>query len=141
MDYKKSFEELEKVLFELIEENKKIPIVVEGDKDVFSLRKLGVTGKIITTNSGLSIIDFCDRIANDYKMIILLTDWDRKGGFLCHTIERNLKGRVKCNLYYRELFATKAMTKTVEGLYSWVMSIKEKIDFNNKSFPKFEGVW
>jgi 5S rRNA maturation endonuclease (ribonuclease M5) len=136
MDYKKSFDELEKVLFELIEENKKIPIVVEGDKDVFSLRKLGVTGEIITTNSGLSIIDFCDKIAKDYKEIILLTDWDRKGGFICYTIQRNLQGRVKCNLYYRELFAIKAMTKTVEGLYSWFNTIKEKIEFNNKNFLK-----
>ncbi len=136
MDYKKSFEELEKVLFELIEENKKIPIIVEGDKDIFSLRKLGVTGEIITTNSGLSIIDFCDKIAKDYKEIILLTDWDRKGGFICNTILRNLQGRVKCNLYYRERFAVKAMTKTVEGLYSWFNTIKEKIEFNNKNFLK-----
>ena len=136
MDYKKSFEELEKALFELVEENKKIPIVVEGEKDIYSLRKLGVTGEIITVNSGISIIDFCDKIAKDYKEIILLTDWDRKGGFICRTIERNLEGRVKCNLYYRELFAKKAMTKTVEGLYSWFKSIKEKIEFNNKSFSK-----
>jgi 5S rRNA maturation endonuclease (ribonuclease M5) len=132
MDYKKNFQELEKGLFELIEENKKVPIVVEGDKDVFSLRKLGIIGEIITVNSGLSIIDFCDKIANKYKEIILLTDWDRKGGYICHTIERNLEGRVKCNLYYRELFAIKAMTKTVEGLYSWFTSIEQKINFNNK---------
>ena len=136
MDYKKNFQEIEKGLFELIEENKKVPIVVEGDKDVFSLRKLGIIGEIITVNSGLSIIDFCDKIANKYKEIILLTDWDRKGGYICHTIERNLEGRVKCNLYYRELFATKAMTKTVEGLYSWFMSIEQKINLNNKHVSK-----
>jgi 2,5-diamino-6-(ribosylamino)-4(3H)-pyrimidinone 5'-phosphate reductase len=134
MEFKKSFEEIKKALSELMEENKKTPIVVEGDKDVFSLRKLGITGEIITTNSGLSIIDFCDKIANNYREIILLTDWDKKGGFICHTIERNLEGRVKCNLYYRELFATKAMTKTVEGLYSWFTSIEQKIDYDNKSF-------
>ena len=133
MDYKKNFQELEKGLLELIEENKKVPIVVEGDKDVFSLRKLGIAGEIITINSGFSIIDFCDKIANKYKEIILLTDWDRKGGYICHTIERNLEGRVKCNLYYRELFATKAMTKTVEGLYSWFISIEQKINFNKKN--------
>ena len=78
MDYKTSHQEFEKGLFELIEENKKIPIIVEGDKDVFSLRKLGISGQIITINSGLSIIDFCDKIANKYKEIILLTDWDKK---------------------------------------------------------------
>ena len=52
MDYKKNFQELEKGLLKLIEENKKVPIVVEGDKDVFSLRKLGIAGEIITINSG-----------------------------------------------------------------------------------------
>ena len=134
MDYKISLQEFEKGLFELIEENKKIPIIVEGDKDVFSLRKLGIIGQIITINSGLSIIDFCDKIANKYKEIILLTDWDRKGGYICHMIVRNLEGRVKCNLYYREIFATKSMTKTVEGLYSWFKSIEQKIDLNNKRY-------
>ena len=134
MDYKKSSEELEKALFELIEENKKKPVIVEGDKDVFSLRKLGVTGEIITINSGLSIIDFCDKIAEDYKEIIILTDWDRKGGFICNTIQRNLQGRVKCNMYYREFFALKTLIKNVEGLYSWFNTIKEKVEFNNKNF-------
>ncbi len=33
MDYKKSFEDLEKALSELREENKSIPIIVEGEKD------------------------------------------------------------------------------------------------------------
>lgn len=127
MDYKKNLQDLEKGMSELIEENKKVPIIVEGDKDVFSLRKLGIRGEIITFNSGLSIIDFCDKLVKKYKEVIILTDWDRKGGFICHTIEKNLEGRVKCNLYYRELFATKTMTKTVEGLYSWFNSIKEKI--------------
>ena len=126
MDYKKNLQDLEKGMNELIEENKKVPVIVEGDKDVFSLRKLGVIGEIIIFNSGLSIIDFCDKLAKKYKEVIILTDWDRKGGFICHTIEKNLEGRVKCNLYYRELFATKTMTKTVEGLYSWLNSIKEK---------------
>ncbi len=136
MSYIKIYEDLEKILFELIEENSKIPIVVEGDKDVFSLRKLGITGEIITINSGLSIIDFCDKIAKDYKEIILLTDWDRKGGYICRIIQKNLEGRAKCNLYFRGLFAIKTMTKTVEGLYSWFNTIKEKIEFNNKNFLK-----
>ena len=61
-----------------------------------------------------------------YREIIILTDWDRKGGFLCHTIMRNLEGRVKCNTHYREIFAKNTMTKTVEGLPSWIQTINEK---------------
>ena len=136
MDYKKSFDELEKALSELIEENKNIPIVVEGEKDIASLRKLGISGEIIIMNSGHSIIDFCDHIADKYNEIILLTDWDRKGGFLYHTIERNLEGRVKCNGYYREVFAKNATIKTVEGLASYMKNMREKIVFNIRNVDK-----
>ena len=126
MDFYNLIEDIEKIIIALKEENINIPIIVEGEKDVEALRKFGINGIIITINSGISIIDFCDKIARKYNDIIILTDWDRKGGFICHTIEKNLEGRVKCNLYYRELLATKTLTKTVEGLYSWFNSIKEK---------------
>jgi len=127
MDYKKSLEEIEKALIELREENKKIPVIVEGEKDIEALKKLGVTGLIISLNSGSSLINFCDKIAREHKNIIILTDWDKKGGFLCSTIKRNLQGRVFCNTYYREVFAKCSMIKTVEGLPSWFMTMNEKI--------------
>ena len=126
MDYKKSLEEFEKALIELQEENKEVPVIVEGEKDIEALKKLGVTGLIISLNSGSSLIDFCDKIAREFKEIIILTDWDRKGGFLCSTIKRNLQGRVICNIYYREIFAKCSMTKTVESLPSWFMTMNEK---------------
>ncbi len=127
MDYKKSMETLEKTLDELCKENKTVPIIVEGDKDIEALRKLGVNGEIIQVNSGKSLIDFCDQIAQQYSEIIILTDWDRKGGYLCYTITRNLEGRVNCNTYYREVFAKNAMIRTLEGLPSWILTMKEKI--------------
>jgi len=126
MDYNKSLDDVQKALSELIEENKKIPVIVEGEKDIEALRKLGLTGEIITVNSGLTLIDFCDKIAQKYDEIIILTDWDRKGGFIGHTIQRNLNGRVKCNTHYRELFAKDTMIKTVEGLPSWIKTMNEK---------------
>ena len=127
MNYEKTLENLEKALSELIDENRNIPIVVEGDKDIRALRKLGVNGIIISVNTGVSLTDFCDILAQGYKNIIILTDWDRKGGYLCHTIMKNLEGRVKCNTYYREVFAKNSMIRTVEGLPSWIETMKEKI--------------
>lgn len=128
MDYKKSLEDLEKALSELREENKIIPIIVEGEKDIDALRKLEINGVIVSVNSGISITDFCDKLAAKYKDLIILTDWDRRGGYLCHTIKKNLAGRVKCNLYYREIFAKNSMVKTIEGLPSWIKTIKDKIE-------------
>ena len=128
MDYKKSFEEVEKALNELQEENKVIPILVEGDKDIEALRKLEINGEILVINAGMSISNLCDKIAQDYKDIILLTDWDRKGGFLCHTIRKNLEGRVNCNTRYRKVFAKNTMIRTVEGLPSWIETMKRKLN-------------
>jgi 5S rRNA maturation endonuclease (ribonuclease M5) len=127
MDYKKTLEDIEKALYELIEDNKKIPIIVEGEKDIEALRKLDIKGNIISLNKGVSITDFCDQLADSYDEIIILTDWDRRGGYLCHTIRKNLEGRVNCNIYYRSLFAKNSMIRTLEGLPSWIETIKEKI--------------
>ena len=127
MDYKKSLETLEKILSELQEENKKTPIIVEGDKDILALRKLDINGIIISVNAGVSLTDFCDKIADNYKKIIILTDWDRRGGYLCHTIKKNLEGRINCNIYYREIFAKNSMIRTIEGLPSWIKTMTEKI--------------
>jgi len=127
MDYEKSLEDLEKALFDLREENKTVPVIVEGDKDIEALRKLNVTGEIIRFNVGLSIPDFCDMIFQKYKNIILLTDWDKKGGYLCSTIKKNLESRVGCNTKYREIFAKRSMIRTLEGLPSWIETIRKKI--------------
>jgi 5S rRNA maturation endonuclease (ribonuclease M5) len=130
MDYKKSFEDLKKALSELREENIKIPIIVEGEKDKEALQKLELTGTIISVNAGISLTDFCDRLAGKYKEIILLTDWDRRGGYLNHTIIKNLEGRVNCNTRYREILAKNAMIRTIEGLPSWISTMKKKINKN-----------
>lgn len=128
MDYKKSLEDLEVIISEFIEENKSTPIVVEGDKDIEALRRLGFIGTIISVNRGVNLSTFCDRISNDFVSIIILTDWDRRGGHLCHTIKKNLEGRVKCNIKYRELLAKNTKIQTVESLPSWIITIKEKIE-------------
>ena len=126
MDVKRSIEDLELVISYLIEENKRVPIIVEGEKDADALRRLGVVGKIIVINRGVSLIVFSDNIARKYSEVIILTDWDRKGGFLCHKIKRNLEGRVSCNTYFREFFAKNSMVRTIEGLPSWLKTVKEK---------------
>jgi len=125
MELNKSIENVKKAIIELREENIKIPIIVEGDKDVIALHHLDINGIIITVNSGISLTNFCDKLTK-YKEIIILTDWDRKGGYLAHTIRKNLEGRVICNLYYRELFAKNTMIKTVEGLPSWIKTMNGK---------------
>ena len=117
MDYEQTLEELEKELAELQEENKTVPIIVEGEKDTAAIR----------FNKGHSIADFCDIIAQKYQNIILLTDWDWRGSRLCYSLKKHLENRVHCNLNYREKFAKRCSCRQVEGLPSWIETLKNKI--------------
>jgi 5S rRNA maturation endonuclease (ribonuclease M5) len=128
MDYEQTLEELEEALTELREENETVPIIVEGDKDIAALRKLEVGGEIIRFNKGRSIPDFCDIIAQKNQHIILLTDWDWRGNRLCHSIKKNLENRVNCSLRYRDVFRKRCICRTVEGLPSWLETLKNKIN-------------
>ena len=127
MDDQEVFEELEELLTELREENKTIPIIVEGEKDIAALRKLELIGEILRFNTGQSISDFCDTIAQKHRKIILLTDWDWRGGRLGSTIKKHLENRVECNMRYRQMFAKHCMCRTVEGIPSWLQTLQKKI--------------
>lgn len=127
MNPKETLEEIEEIITELQEENKTVPILVEGEKDAIALRLLGMTGEIIQFNRGLSIPDFCEIIAQNYKKCILLTDWDKKGGRLCLLIKKQLENRMQCNLRYRERIAKRSVVRTVEGLPSWIATLRTKV--------------
>ncbi|HDN74021.1 hypothetical protein B6U96_11285 [Archaeoglobales archaeon ex4484_92] len=110
-------------LFEVLEELKERArngwvIVVEGEKDVASLRKLGVAGEILTF-SGYSAT--ADRVGK--RKTIILTDYDERG----REIERGLSkallsyGNVADVEIKRKIFCKikKEVTK-VEELYGFV---------------------
>jgi 5S rRNA maturation endonuclease (ribonuclease M5) len=127
MDEKKSLEEIEKTLAELQEENTTVPIIVEGEKDSIALRSLGLPGEIIRFNTGQSVSDFCDKITQHYRKIIILTDWDWRGGRLCQQIKKHLEYRIEVNLRYRSVFAHRCPCRTVEGLPSWIVTLRKKM--------------
>jgi 5S rRNA maturation endonuclease (ribonuclease M5) len=128
MNYEKSLNDLEKILIDLRDKNIEIPILVEGDKDIEALKSLNISGVILSLNKGMSLTDFCDLISKKYDEIIILTDWDKKGGQLCYKLKNNLTGRVNCHIDYRKKIAQKASIKTVEGLPSWIETLRKKIN-------------
>ena len=96
-------ERLKEVLQALYEANKQIPIVVEGRRDAAALRRLGLTGIIITLHSGKAIYDFCEDIAGRYDRIILLMDWDENGDRLFGMLVKNLRGHCEEFSSFREI--------------------------------------
>ncbi len=79
MNIRKKFENLTELLTELQNDNLRIPIIVEGEMDEVALRSLGLKGKIVRLHSGKSILNLCEDLSKDYDLLILLTDWDKRG--------------------------------------------------------------
>ena len=133
MNLNEAIDEVEHAIEELREKNKLIPIIVEGKKDKKTLERLGINGPIIIYNKGKSLTDFCDWVASVHQEVIILTDWDTKGGMLCHRMMELFEGRVRYDTLFRERFAKYTMIKIVEGLYSWIQTMKRHIKDNTKA--------
>lgn len=70
-----------KVLEKYRAKNLRVPIIVEGRNDVNMLRRLDFRGgEIITMNSGNSLVAFTEEVAKEFREVIILTDFDRRGG-------------------------------------------------------------
>ncbi len=77
---------MEKLLERLADENADTPIIVEGKNDREALRRLGIGGEVFVVNGRHTLFQMCEDISREHKRVILLTDWDRKGGQICHTL-------------------------------------------------------
>jgi 5S rRNA maturation endonuclease (ribonuclease M5) len=107
-------------------------IIVEGKKDVESLRELGIEGPIISAKTGgKSRTDLISDIEESgVREVILLFDFDRRGKEWTGTMKRRLESiRVKADLtFWKELlrFAGREL-KDVEGLTAYIQTLKEKL--------------
>lgn len=108
-----------------------IPIIVEGRKDVESLRALGVKGRIISAKTGGKV--FFDIISEveetEAKEVILLLDFDRRGRELTRNLKQYLeKTGTKPNIQLWRALSSILGTevKDVEGLASYMETLKRK---------------
>ncbi|WP_440953454.1 toprim domain-containing protein [Methanococcoides sp. FTZ1] len=126
--YQKKLEMMEDLLNELHEcSNKGDIIVVEGKRDVISLRKLGFHGDIeLATHRPLT--ELTSKIVDSGKKAIILTDWDRRGDILASKISEDLRYfDVDVDVYVRERLSSmvKKEIKDVESLYSYVVKLRK----------------
>ncbi|MDI6707555.1 MAG: hypothetical protein QME47_00445 [Candidatus Thermoplasmatota archaeon] len=122
-------EELEALLENLMTLNISVPVVVEGRKDELALRALGLEGEIIKI-APLPLPTFCERIAQQCSEVLILTDWDRKGGILCRQLKNFLEvNGVKYNDKIREKLVkyVRKEIKDVEGLVAFLNNIRSRV--------------
>ena len=65
-------------------------IVVEGRRDVESLRLLGIKGEIRLA-SQQPLLEFTEKLSKSGKEIVVLTDWDKRGGIMARKITDDLQ--------------------------------------------------
>jgi 2,5-diamino-6-(ribosylamino)-4(3H)-pyrimidinone 5'-phosphate reductase len=126
-------ERLQRLLEKLASEaSKGIPIVVEGQKDVASLKQLNVNGDFVSSKtSGKSFLDILAEIERrKVKEVILLLDFDRRGVEWTHRLKQHLeKTRIKPNLtFWNELYGLVGRDlKDIEGLPAYLETLNKKI--------------
>jgi 5S rRNA maturation endonuclease (ribonuclease M5) len=91
VDYSDQIRQLELLITQLIEVNREIPVIVEGDQDVRCLRALGFKGAILKVHAGKTFYEFCQDLSAQYHRVVLLTDWDRKGQQIHEQLVRDLE--------------------------------------------------
>ncbi len=104
-------------------------IIVEGRKDVESLRSLGIRGDI-KLSSQQPLIDITEQLSRCGKVIVILTDWDRKGGMVARKIIDYLQvyGIIP-NSYIRGRigFLVKKRIKDIESLSKYMRKLRYEL--------------
>jgi len=129
---KKRLEKVLQLLDRLARESAKgTPIIVEGRKDVNTLRDLAIKGDIISAKtSGKSLLDVLGEVEKLSKHeVILLMDFDRRGKeWTKHLTQHFEKMRIKPNLFFwRGLLGLVGRDiRDIEGLATYLEHLKKK---------------
>ncbi len=110
-------------------------VIVEGRKDIESLRRLGVIGNILPVKaSGRSLLDALREIERQkVREAILLMDFDRRGREWTTRLARHLEVmKIKPNLtFWRQLLGLMGRDiKDIESLASYIETLNEKTGKN-----------
>jgi 5S rRNA maturation endonuclease (ribonuclease M5) len=104
-------------------------VVVEGERDRRSLRRLGLSGSIALVHRGESLSGMAHRLLRHSRRVIVLTDWDNEGGQFARRLKGFLEAeRIELDLEYRRRLARilRGELVHVEGLHGWARRLAER---------------
>jgi len=104
-------------------------VVVEGERDRRSLRRMGWAGEIAVVHRGRTIAATAQSLVEGSRRVIVLTDWDVAGGTFARRLREFLSAeRVELDLEYRRRLAhlLRGELAHVEGLYGWARRSAER---------------
>jgi 5S rRNA maturation endonuclease (ribonuclease M5) len=104
-------------------------VVVEGERDRRSLRRLGLSGPVLLVHRGDSLAGTAHRLLRHSRRVIVLTDWDVEGGHLAHRLKEFLEAEpLSLDLEFRRRFSRilRGELVHVEGLHRWASRLAEQ---------------
>jgi len=104
-------------------------VVVEGERDLRAVRRLGLAGPVVLVHHGESLSGTAHGLARGSRHVIVLTDWDTEGGHLAHRLKEFLAPeRLRFDLDYRRRLARllRGELVHVEGLHGWARRLAER---------------
>lgn len=133
--YRKRLERIEELLSELSEySGRGAIIIVEGKRDILSLKRLGIEGNFELATRH-SLFNFSEEIARLGSEVIILTDWDRRGDMLATKLSGYFQSfGLKPELEIRNklrLISQKEI-KDVESLYTYVSRLRLRTGSSSK---------
>ncbi|AKB34175.1 Small primase-like proteins (Toprim domain) [Methanosarcina siciliae HI350] len=127
--YRKRLERIEELLLELSEYSKKgAVVIVEGKRDIISMKRLGIDGNFELATRH-SLFNFSERIAKLGCEVIILTDWDRRGDILATKLSEyfgNFGVKPELQIRNKLKLITQKEIKDVESLYTYVSKLRSK---------------
>jgi 5S rRNA maturation endonuclease (ribonuclease M5) len=135
--YRKRLERIEELLSELSEySGRGAIIIVEGKRDVLSLKKLGIDGNFELATRH-SLFNFSEGIAQLGSEVVILTDWDRRGDLLAIKLSGYFESfglKPKLELRNKLRLLSQKEIKDVESLYTYVYKLRLKTGSCSKQY-------
>ncbi|MBS3782333.1 MAG: topoisomerase [Candidatus Thermoplasmatota archaeon] len=139
MRLKEELEGILNILDRMKNEDKAIPVIVEGRKDMKALRSLGFERKIIKIKKGKTIFRIIEGLRGDHEKVIILTDWDSSGGKLCYKIKKACESNdIKYDVEYRKQLIKylKKEVKDVESIPTFIKRAKRDLNPRKRNFRR-----
>ncbi len=138
------FERLQKLIQRISYESESGEIiVVEGQKDRDSLRRMGIKGTILCLQSSRkNTVGFVEEL-DVAGGVIVLTDFDRQGVFLAKRLARTLNSqKIHANLVlWRELRGlTRSHVRSIEELPKFYYRLQTELFFGPPSLDRQYGI-
>ena len=119
-----TFTEFWAVWRELLEDSERtgLGVLVEGERDRRSLRRLGLRAPILLVHRGAALSRRAVEVGRRLRTVVVLTDWDAAGGALARRLKELLDdGHLEVDLRFRRRLgiALRGEVVHLEGLDGW----------------------